>query len=151
MIRKIALKIVHVKPKIKTPPWASSDAPGLGRCNRAYSEGRRESPLEFEVVCALPDFKSAPQCSQRDRLTSDTLLIDAPLGELDDSVRRTQEHMAELSRIVLDGLELRSEAKVVRAPERWRDARGGAVWRAPNQSQGEVEGGPDTPRRPPAR
>jgi hypothetical protein len=81
----------------------------------------------------------------------DTLQIDAPLGELDDSVRRTQEHMAELSRIVLDGLELRSEAKVVRAPERWRDARGGAVWRAPNQAQSEVEGGPDTPRRPPAR
>lgn len=48
----------------------------------------------------------------------DALLIEAPLDELDETVAKTQELMAEASRVVLDGFELRSEAKVIRYPDR---------------------------------
>ena len=51
----------------------------------------------------------------------DALLIEAPLADLDDAVRATHEHMAEASRIVLDGFELRTDAKMARHPERYRD------------------------------
>ncbi len=68
----------------------------------------------------------------------DALLIEAPLEQLDDAVCRTQEHMARASRIVLDGFALRTEVKRVRAPDRWREARGAAVWRAVEQALGET-------------
>ena len=60
----------------------------------------------------------------------DALLIEAPLADLDAAVRATQEHMAEASRTVLDGFELRTEVKTVRYPQRYSDPRGEAVWRA---------------------
>ncbi len=63
----------------------------------------------------------------------DALLIEAPLDDLDASVAATQAQMAEASRIVPDGFELRSEIKVVRYPERYRDPRGAAVWQAIEQ------------------
>ncbi len=58
----------------------------------------------------------------------DALLIEAPLDELDDAVATTQSLMAEASRIVLDGFELGSDAKIVRYPERYMDERGETMW-----------------------
>lgn len=58
----------------------------------------------------------------------DCLLIEAPLDELDDAVARTQAVMAKASAIVLDGFALRSEAKIVRYPERYMDKRGRPMW-----------------------
>jgi DNA polymerase I len=58
----------------------------------------------------------------------DALLIEAPLEELDETVTKTQELMAEASRVVLDGVELRSDAKVIRYPDRYMDERGEKMW-----------------------
>ena len=58
----------------------------------------------------------------------DALLIEAPLEELDATVAKTQELMAEASRVVLDGFELRSDAKAVRHPNRYMDPRGERMW-----------------------
>jgi DNA polymerase I len=58
----------------------------------------------------------------------DALLICAPLDRLEFDVAATQAAMAEASRIVLDGFELRSEAKVVRYPDRYSDPRGEMMW-----------------------
>jgi hypothetical protein len=55
-------------------------------------------------------------------------LIEAPIEELDDAVARTQAAMAKASSIVLDGFALRSEAKIVRYPERYMDKRGRPMW-----------------------
>jgi DNA polymerase I-like protein with 3'-5' exonuclease and polymerase domains len=58
----------------------------------------------------------------------DALLIEAPLHEIDERVEELQACMREASRIVLGGvLELGSDAKVVRWPERYTDERGG-MW-----------------------
>ncbi|MCB1547157.1 MAG: hypothetical protein KDJ41_04880, partial [Hyphomicrobiaceae bacterium] len=60
----------------------------------------------------------------------DALLIEAPIEDLDATIATTQDHMAEASRIVLDGFALATEVKVVRHPDRLSDDRGTVVWRA---------------------
>ena len=58
----------------------------------------------------------------------DALLVEGPEGEIDEVVTRTQGAMADASRIVLSGFELRSNAKVVRHPNRYMDERGERMW-----------------------
>jgi DNA polymerase I len=58
----------------------------------------------------------------------DAVLICAPLARLAQDVAATQAAFAEASRIVLSGFELRSEAKLVRWPDRYSDARGRRMW-----------------------
>ncbi len=58
----------------------------------------------------------------------DAVLIEAPLGEIDEAVATCQGIMAEASRIVLGGFQLRTEAKIVRHPDRYVDQRGEQFW-----------------------
>jgi len=58
----------------------------------------------------------------------DAILIEAPLTELDAVVAHTQSVMRKASAAVLDGFMLESDAKVVRAPERYMDERGERMW-----------------------
>lgn len=58
----------------------------------------------------------------------DALLIEASSREIDETVAATQAVMAEASAIVLGGFRLRSDAKVVRHPERYSDPRGERMW-----------------------
>jgi len=58
----------------------------------------------------------------------DAVLIEAPLTELDAVVAHTQSVMRKASAAVLDGFMLESDAKVVRAPERYMDERGERMW-----------------------
>lgn len=60
----------------------------------------------------------------------DALLIEAPLAEIDDVVAEAQRMMAEASAVVLDGFELRTSVRVAKAPERWSEPRGQAIWSA---------------------
>lgn len=64
----------------------------------------------------------------------DALLIEAPIGELADTVAMTQRLMAEASATVLDGFALRTSVRAVLAPDRWTDPRGQAVWSAVMQA-----------------
>jgi DNA polymerase I len=58
----------------------------------------------------------------------DAVLIEAPLGEVDEHVVALRACMREASRVVLGGPELGSDAKVVRWPERYGDPRGEVMW-----------------------
>jgi hypothetical protein len=58
----------------------------------------------------------------------DALLIAAPLGQLDDAVATTQAAMSDASALVLDGFRLRSDAKIIRYPDRYLDERGIEMW-----------------------
>ncbi|MDB4409323.1 DNA polymerase [Gammaproteobacteria bacterium] len=59
----------------------------------------------------------------------DAILIEAPLNELPNTINRTQALMAEASRVVLSGFELRTDADVIRYPDRYEDGRGQVMWR----------------------
>lgn len=58
----------------------------------------------------------------------DAILIEANVDEIEIEVERTKRLMAEASREVLDGFELRTDAEVVRYPDRYRDGRGQRMW-----------------------
>lgn len=58
----------------------------------------------------------------------DAILIEAPIAELDATIAKTQELMAQASEVILDGFRLRSDAEVVRYPDRYRDKRGVTMW-----------------------
>jgi hypothetical protein len=59
----------------------------------------------------------------------DALMIEGPADEIDDLVRETQRLMAQASRTVLGGFELRTGVEKVVYPGRYRDEkRGGPMW-----------------------
>jgi len=58
----------------------------------------------------------------------DAILIEAGVGNIGETVEATQSAMAEASRVVLNGFELRSDVKVIRQNERYSDARGETMW-----------------------
>ena len=58
----------------------------------------------------------------------DAILIEASLEDIDDAVRETQAHMTQASEGVLGGYRLRSDAKVIRFPDRYSDKRGEKMW-----------------------
>jgi hypothetical protein len=58
----------------------------------------------------------------------DALLVGGPADDIDAIVARTQEGMAEASRTILGGFELRTEAKIVCYPDRYMDKRWNHFW-----------------------
>jgi hypothetical protein len=61
-------------------------------------------------------------------LIHDAVLICAPLDRLAADVERMRACWAKASRVVLDGFELRTEATLVRHPDRYQDPRGTLMW-----------------------
>jgi hypothetical protein len=58
----------------------------------------------------------------------DAILIEAPIDELEYAICTTQALMADVSALVLDGFRLRSDAKVIKHPERYMAERGTQMW-----------------------
>ena len=58
----------------------------------------------------------------------DALLVEGQANQIEEVVARTQAVMEEASKIVLDGFPLRTDAKIVRYPERYEDERGQKMW-----------------------
>ena len=58
----------------------------------------------------------------------DAVLIEAPIDRIEADVTLTQEVMRRASRIVLKIGELRTDAKIIRHPNRYSDPRGAAIW-----------------------
>src|SRR5262249_3989853 len=58
----------------------------------------------------------------------DAILIGAPLERLDQDIATMRACMAQASRDVLDGFELRTDVNVVRYPDRYMDPRGAVMW-----------------------
>ena len=68
----------------------------------------------------------------------DALLIEAPLTELDDAVQATRQAMADASALVLDGFRLRTDAELVRHPQRYSDKRGEQTWNTVQEILAEI-------------
>lgn len=79
----------------------------------------------LRLACCLADRRQLPICAP----IHDALLVEAPIASIDAVVAATQAVMAEASREVLKGFELRSDAKVIRYPRFYRDDRGKEMWR----------------------
>jgi DNA polymerase I len=79
----------------------------------------------LRLVCCLGIERGIEICAP----VHDAVLICAPLDRLDADVATMQGTMAEASRIILNGFELRTDVAVVKYPDRYMDEeRGRAMW-----------------------
>ena len=58
----------------------------------------------------------------------DAVLIEAAVDEIDEVVAQSRAIMEAASRTVLGGFTIRTEAKIVRYPDRYTEARGTEMW-----------------------
>jgi hypothetical protein len=58
----------------------------------------------------------------------DALLVEGPADQIEDIVARTQAIMRQASEVVLNGFTLRTEARIIRYPDRYMDERGRVMW-----------------------
>jgi DNA polymerase I-like protein with 3'-5' exonuclease and polymerase domains len=78
----------------------------------------------LRLACCLATERGIAVCAP----VHDAILVEAPTRAIEEVVRRARECMAEASRVVLRGFEVRTDAKVVRHPERYSDPRGERMW-----------------------
>ena len=78
----------------------------------------------LRLACCLATERGITVCAP----VHDALLVEARIEQIDEVVAATQKAMAEASRIVLGGFELRSEVKIFAHPERFTDPRGASMW-----------------------
>ena len=78
----------------------------------------------LRLACCLATEQGVTVCA----LVHDALLVEGPADAIDEVVARTRQAMAEASELVLSGFRLRTEAKVVRWPDRYMDDRGREFW-----------------------
>jgi DNA polymerase-1 len=78
----------------------------------------------FRIACVLAVRRGIPLCAP----VHDATMIIAPIDRIDGDAAKMAAIMAEASRVVLNGFELRTEIKIVRWPDRYEDDRGVETW-----------------------
>jgi DNA polymerase I len=91
----------------------------------------------LRLACCLGTERGIEVCAP----VHDAVLIGAPLDRLDEDVGRMQAAMAEASRIVLDGFEVKTEARIIRYPDRYidKDQKGFDMWERVLRILDEIE------------
>ena len=79
----------------------------------------------MRLACCLATERGIAVCG----VVHDALLVEAHLDEIEQVVVDTQAAMEDASLLVLPGFPLRSEAKIVRYPDRYVDPRGVHMWK----------------------
>jgi hypothetical protein len=78
----------------------------------------------LRLACCLATERGIKVCAP----VHDAILIEAANDKIDETVAETQSVMQEASEIVLNGFVLRTDAEIIRWPERYRDKRGEKMW-----------------------
>jgi DNA polymerase I-like protein with 3'-5' exonuclease and polymerase domains len=78
----------------------------------------------LRLACCLATESGIEVCAP----IHDAVLVEGDSDAIDDIVRNTQAAMLQASRTVLGGFELRTDAKIVRHPDRYIDPRGQQFW-----------------------
>ena len=78
----------------------------------------------LRLACCIATERGIEICAP----VHDAVLICAPLERLEDDIAAMRAAMAEASRIVLNGFELRTDVMRVHHPDRFRDPRGVKMW-----------------------
>ena len=92
----------------------------------------------LRLACCLATERGIRVCMP----VHDAVLIEADVANIDETVEATQSAMAEASRVVLNGFELRSDVKVIQQNERYSDKRGEAMWNRVMHLLAEAESWP---------
>jgi hypothetical protein len=78
----------------------------------------------LRLACCLATERGIEVCCP----VHDALLVEGPADAIEEVVAATQRAMREASELVLPGFPLRTDAKVIRYPERYLDERGRQMW-----------------------
>ena len=78
----------------------------------------------LRLACCLATERGIRVCAP----IHDALLVEGPADEIETVVADTQAAMREASEVVLDGFALRTDATIVRHPDRYSDPRGERMW-----------------------
>jgi hypothetical protein len=78
----------------------------------------------LRLACCFGDDAGIEICAT----VHDAVLICAPLDRLESDVTTMRKCMAEASKIILKGFEVRTDKKAVLYPDRYVDARGAVMW-----------------------
>jgi len=78
----------------------------------------------LRLACCLATERGVRVCAP----VHDALLVEGPAEEIEEVVSETQATMQEASEIVLSGFRLRTDAEIVRHPDRYMDDRGEKMW-----------------------
>lgn len=89
----------------------------------------------LRLACCLATEREIRVCAP----VHDAVLIEAATGDIDEAVKETQLAMREASEVILSGFSLRTDADIVRWPDRYRDERGAAMWQTVNSILDELE------------
>jgi len=89
----------------------------------------------LRLSCCLATERGVEVCAP----VHDAVLITAPIDEIEAAVAVARAAMAEASRVVLNGFEIRTEVKVTRYPKHFTDARGTRMWNVVTQLIEEAE------------
>jgi hypothetical protein len=111
----------------------------LHGCCDANPRSLRNFPMQahgaemLRLACCLATERDIEVCAP----VHDAMLIMAPTGEIQMAVAATREAMAEASRIVLNGFEVRTDVKITH--DRFTDARGTRMWNVVTRLVEEAE------------
>lgn len=111
--------------------------------NNANPRSLRNFPMQangaemLRLACCLATERGINVCAP----VHDAILVESAAAEIESVVARTQEAMREAGKIVLGGFELRTDAKVVRYPDRYFDDRGRVFFETVLGLLEEVEAG----------
>jgi hypothetical protein len=83
----------------------------------------------LRIACCLATERGIDVCAP----IHDALLVEGTVEGIEGIVLAAQDAMREASRAVLDGFELRSDASIIRWPDRYGDERGRAMWDTVNR------------------
>jgi hypothetical protein len=98
--------------------------------NITRSTALRNFPMQangaemLRLACCLATERGIDVCAP----IHDAMLVEGPIGQIDDVVAGTRAAMGEASRVVLDGLEIDTEAEIIAYPDRYADPRGAVMW-----------------------
>lgn len=98
--------------------------------SNANSRSLRNFPMQangaemLRLACCFATERGIQVCAP----VHDAILVEAPLDQLDEVVKATQDEMRRASEIVLDGFPLRSDAKIIRYPDRYMSDSGKEMW-----------------------
>lgn len=104
--------------------WEQRVGPGVNPRSLGNFPMQANGAEMLRLACCLATERVIRVCAP----VHDAILIIAPLDELDEAVAAAQAAMEETSAIVLGDFRLRSEAKIVRYPDRYMDERGKTMW-----------------------
>ena len=105
--------------------WPLHLGPGVNSRSLQNYEMQGNGAEMLRLACCLATERGIEVCCP----IHDAILICAPLDRLDHQVVAARAAMAEASRIVLGGFAVRTDAELVRYPDRYADPRGAKMWK----------------------